>query len=52
MMLVANPKRLMLGDRLGALMITITLCLVIVCALKGSSAVSTAQSTIDPARRV
>jgi Sap, sulfolipid-1-addressing protein len=49
MMLLANPKRLMLGYLLGALVTSITLGLVIVFALKGSSAVSTTQSTINPA---
>ena len=49
MLLLPNPKRLMLGYLLGALMTSITLGLVIVYALKGSSAVSTTQNTISPA---
>jgi hypothetical protein len=49
MLLLPNPKRLMLGYLLGALMTSITLGLVIVFALKGSSAVSTTQSTLSPA---
>ena len=48
MLLLPNPKRLMLGYLLGALMTSITLGLVIVYALKGSSAVSTTQNTISP----
>ena len=49
MLLLPNPKRLMLGYLLGALMTSITLGLVIVFALKGSSAVSTTENTISPA---
>jgi hypothetical protein len=49
MLLLPNPKRLMLGYLLGALMTSITLGLVIVFALKGSSAVSTTQNTVSPA---
>jgi hypothetical protein len=49
MLLLPNPKRLMLGYLLGALMTSITLGLVIVFALKGSSAVSTTQNTLNPA---
>ena len=49
MLLLPHPKRLMLGYLLGALMTSITLGLVIVFALKGSSAVSTTKSTITPA---
>ncbi len=49
MLLLPNPKRLMLGYLLGALMTSITLGLVIVYALKGSSTVSTTQNTISPA---
>ena len=48
MLLLPNPKRLMLGYLLGALMTSITLGLVIVYALKGSSTVSTTQNTISP----
>jgi hypothetical protein len=49
MLLLPNPRRLMLGYLLGALMTSITLGLVIVFALKGSSTVSTTQNTISPA---
>jgi heme A synthase len=49
MLLLPNPKRLMLGYLLGALMTSITLGLVIVFALKGSSTVSTTENTISPA---
>jgi Sap, sulfolipid-1-addressing protein len=49
MLLLPNPKRLMLGYLLGALLTSITLGLVIVFALKDSSAVSTTQNTINPA---
>jgi hypothetical protein len=48
MLLLPNPKRLMLGYLVGALMTSITLGLVIVYALKGSSTVSTTQNTINP----
>jgi hypothetical protein len=49
MLLLPSPQKLMLGYLLGALMTSITLGLVIVFALKGSSAVSTTQNTINPA---
>ena len=49
MLLLPNPKRLMLGYLLGALLTSITLGLVIVYALKGSSTVSTTQNTVSPA---
>jgi len=49
MLLLPNPKLLMFGYLLGALMTSITLGLVIVFALKGSSAVSTTENTISPA---
>jgi hypothetical protein len=49
MLLLPNPKRLMLGYLLGALMTSITLGLVIVSALEGSSAVSTTENIVDPA---
>ena len=49
MMLLPNPKRLMLGYLLGAYMTSITLGLVIVFALQGSSAVNTTESTVSPA---
>ena len=49
MMLLPNPKRLMLGYLLGAYMTSITLGMVIVFALQGSSAVNTTESTVSPA---
>jgi Sap, sulfolipid-1-addressing protein len=49
MLLLPNPERLMLGYLLGALLTSITLGLVIVFALNGSSTVSTTQNTISPA---
>jgi Sap-like sulfolipid-1-addressing protein len=50
MLLLDHPKRLLLGYLLGALMTSITLGLVIVFALDGSSgATSTGQSTVSPA---
>jgi hypothetical protein len=49
MLLLPNPRRLMLGYLLGALMTSVTLGLVIVFALKDSSTVSTTQNTISPA---
>jgi hypothetical protein len=49
MLMLANPKRLMLGYLLGALMTSITLGLIIVFALKGSSTVSTTENTLNPA---
>ena len=49
MMLLPNPKRLMLGYLLGALMTSITLGLVIVFSLEGSDAVSATENTLSPA---
>ena len=49
MMLLPNPKRLMLGYLLGALMTSITLGLVIVFSLEGSGAVTTTENTLSPA---
>jgi Sap-like sulfolipid-1-addressing protein len=49
MLLLPNPRTLMLGYLLGALMTSVTLGLVIVFALKGSSTVSTTQNTVSPA---
>jgi hypothetical protein len=50
MLVLPNPKRLLLGYLLGALMTSITVGLVIVFALGGSSsATSTAKHTINPA---
>lgn len=49
MLLLPSPAKLMLGYLLGALMTSITLGLVIVFALKGSSSVSTTENTLSPA---
>jgi hypothetical protein len=50
MLLLDHPKRLLLGYLLGAMMTSVTLGLVIVFALHGSSgATSTGQSTVSPA---
>ena len=49
MMLLPNPKRLMLGYLLGALVTSITLGLVIVFSLESSSAVRTTENTLSPA---
>jgi len=49
MMLLPNPRRLMVGYLLGALLTSITLGLVIVFSLESSSATSTVQNTISPA---
>lgn len=50
MLLLDHPKRLLLGYLLGAMMTSLTLGLLIVFALDGSSrATSTGQSTISPA---
>jgi hypothetical protein len=52
MMILPNPRRLMLGYLLGALMTSITLGLIIVFSLQGSSAVSTTQNTVSPAATI
>ncbi len=50
MLVLPNPKRLLLGYLLGAMLTSITLGLVIVLALNGSSdTTDTAKDTIDPA---
>jgi hypothetical protein len=49
MMLLPNPKRLMLGYLLGALMTSITLGLVIVLSLESSDAIGTTKKTLSPA---
>ena len=49
MLMLQNPKRLMLGYLCGALMTSITLGLVIVFSLEGSGLVSTTETTVDPA---
>ncbi len=48
MLLLPNPKRLMLGYLLGAYLTSITLGLVIVFTLQGSSAESTSKHTVSP----
>jgi len=48
MMLLPNPKRLMLGYLLGALLTSITAGLLIVFSLHGSESVSTAKHTLGP----
>lgn len=48
MLLLPNPKRLMLGYLLGALMTSITLGLIIVFAGKHSSVASSGKTTINP----
>ncbi|MBV9423592.1 MAG: GAP family protein [Solirubrobacterales bacterium] len=48
MLLLPNPKRLMLGYLLGALMTSITLGLIIVFAGKNSSVASSGKTTINP----
>jgi ABC-type multidrug transport system fused ATPase/permease subunit len=49
MLLADHPKRLLVGYLLGAMLTSITLGLVIVFSLEGSSAVSTTQNTLSPA---
>ncbi len=49
MLVLTNPKWLMLGYLLGALMTSITLGIVIVFALQSSGAVSTTQHSVNPA---
>ena len=48
MMLLPNPKRLMLGYLLGALLTSITAGLLIDCSLHGSESVSTTKQTLGP----
>jgi Sap, sulfolipid-1-addressing protein len=48
MLLLPNPKRLMLGYWLGAMLTSITLGLVIVFSLQSSSVVSTTKHTLSP----
>jgi hypothetical protein len=48
MMLLPNPKKLMFGYLLGALLTSITAGLLIVFALHGSESVSTAKHTLGP----
>jgi hypothetical protein len=49
MMLLPNPRRLMLGYLCGALLTSITLGLVIVFSLENSSTVNTTKNTLSPA---
>jgi hypothetical protein len=49
MLILPNPKRLMLGYLAGALMTSTTLGLIIVFALEGSGAASTTQHALSPA---
>jgi Sap, sulfolipid-1-addressing protein len=49
MLLLPKPKRMLLGYLLGAYVTSITLGLVIVFSLHGSSAADTAQNTVSPA---
>ena len=48
MLLLPNPKRLMLGYYCGAMLTSITLGLLIVFSLKKSGVVSTTQHTLSP----
>lgn len=52
MMLLPNPKRLMLGYLLGAYTTSISLGLLIVFSLHGSASVSTAKHTLGPAEDI
>jgi Sap, sulfolipid-1-addressing protein len=52
MMILPNPVRLMLGYLLGALLTSITLGLVIISALEGSSTVATTKNTLSPAATI
>jgi hypothetical protein len=52
MLLLPNPKRLMLGYLLGAYTASITIGLVIVFTLHGSSTESTAKHTVSPAEDI
>jgi Sap, sulfolipid-1-addressing protein len=49
MLLLPNPKKLMLGYLLGAVITSVTVGLVVVFSLEGSSAANTAQHTVNPA---
>src|ERR1700730_2145909 len=49
MLLLPKPKRMLLGYRLRTYLTSITLGLVIVFSLHGSSAADTAQNTVSPA---
>jgi hypothetical protein len=49
MLLLPSPRLLMLGYWLGAMLVSVTVGLVIVFALEGSSAVGTTKKTLSPA---
>jgi hypothetical protein len=49
LLLLPHPGRLMLGYWLGAMLMSLTLGLIIVFALEGSSVVSTTKNTVSPA---
>ncbi|MGP0037596.1 MAG: GAP family protein [Solirubrobacteraceae bacterium] len=49
MMLLPSPKRLMFGYWVGAMLTSVTLGLVIVSSLEGSSVISTTKHTLSPA---
>jgi hypothetical protein len=49
MLLLPNPKRLLIGYLLGAMLTSITLGLVIVFSIEDSSVVNTTQNTLSPA---
>jgi hypothetical protein len=51
-MLLPNPVRLMLGYLIGALLTSITLGLLIISALEGSSAVATTKNTLSPSATI
>ena len=52
MLFLPSPKKLMFGYLLGAYTMSITLGLVIVFSLHGSSAVSTSKHTLSPAEDI
>ncbi len=52
MMILPNPVRLMLGYLLGALLTSITLGLLIISALEGTSTVSMTKNTLSPAATI
>ncbi len=52
MLLLPNPRRLMLGYLLGAYLTSTTLSLLTVFTLQGSSAVSTTQNSLSPAEDI
>jgi hypothetical protein len=52
MMILPNPVRLMLGYLLGALLTSITLGLLIISSLEGTSTVATTKNTLSPAATI